>query len=226
MNSTISKSRRGLVRRLGVGIAAVAASMAVFAGPTTAAPAAPAQPTVDWNQAAQQLRAAAAGNPTAEAAMDRLLTAPKQELRQDVALPAQVFQIPAYSQEGRMDGVSGQVYGSGIALGIGGFRLGVFGGPGVFAPSQAGARMEVLWVNLSTGKSGTAVLSEHTDSIFDTTLRSADLSGQIGKGTVVAGVYGSAWHRWPVPVDDAHKDGFAYHKAELWFPSLGAVINN
>jgi hypothetical protein len=220
--SNISRSRRGVVRRFGVSIAAVAASLAVFAAPATAAPA----QVIDWNDAARQLRAVATGNPAAEAAMDRLLTASKQELRQDVALPAQVFQVPAYSQEGRMDGVSGQVYGSGIALGTDGFRLGVFGGPGRFAPSQAGARMEVIWYNLSNGRSGTAVLSEHTDSIFDTTLRSANLNSAIGPGTVVAAVYGSSWHRWPVPVDDAHKDGFAYHKAELWFPSLGAVINN
>ena len=115
---------------------------------------------------------------------------------------------------------------SGIALGTDGFRLGIFGGPGQFAPKQDGAKLEVLWYNLSSGRTGTAVLDQHTDSIFDTTLRSKDLGAAIGKGTVVAGVYGSAWHRWPVPVDDAHKDGFAYHKAELWFPSLGAVINN
>ncbi|WP_068269591.1 hypothetical protein [Aldersonia kunmingensis] len=220
--STSSKSSR--TRRLFVSIAAAAASLAVLAAPTaTAAPTAPAPATIDWNDAALKLRGAATGNPTAEAAMDRLLTSSKQELRQDAALPAQVFQIPAYSQQGRMDGVSGQVYGSGIALGLGGFRFGIFGGPGTFAPNQTGAKMEVLWFNLANGESGTAVLNEHQDIIIDTTLRSKDLSG-ISNGTIVAAVYGSAWHRWPVPVDKEHPDGFAYHKAELWFPSLGAVI--
>ncbi|MBD0324542.1 MAG: hypothetical protein ICV72_14335 [Aldersonia sp.] len=224
MNTTTS---RRFVRRLTGAIAVVAASAAVFAGPAAAQPTDAA--SVDWNDAALKLRAAASGNAQAEAAMDRLIASPLQELRQDASLPAQVFQIPAYSQEGRMDGVSGQIFGSGIALGTDGFRFGVFGGPGRFAPDQTGARMEVLWFNLSTGQSGTAVLNERTDSIFDTTMRSRQLQTEIGNGTVVAAVFGSSWHRWQVPVDqdpDANKDGWAYHKAELWFPSLGAVLKN
>ena len=80
--------------------------------------------------------------------------------------------------------VTGQLYGSGIALGIDGFRFGFFGGPGRFAPNQDGAQPDVMWLNLSTGQSSTAILNQHTDAVVDTTIRTGVLNP--GNGTVVA----------------------------------------
>ncbi|WP_280509643.1 hypothetical protein, partial [Nocardia farcinica] len=138
-----------------------------------------------------------------------------------VALPAQVFQIPAQSDIGRGDGPG--MYGSGIALGIDGFRLGFFGGPGMIAPNQAGAKLEAVWVNLSNGRSGTELLIEHNDVPVDTTIRSRAFDP--GPGMIVAAVYGTLWHRWSVPVSEAHPDGFQYLRGTINFPSLGALYN-
>ena len=162
------RTRTRVLARLTAFLAVAAAAAIALAAPATAAPTTPA---IDWRDAALQLRAAAAGNPDAEAAMDRLLASPLQEQRHDALLPAQVFQIPAFSDTGRMEPASGQLYGSGIALGIDGFRFGFFGGPGRFAPNQDGARLDVMWLNLSTGQSSTAILNQHTDAVVDTTIR-------------------------------------------------------
>ena len=215
------RTRTRVLARLTAFVAVAAAAAIALAAPATAAPTTPA---IDWRDAALQLRAAAAGNPDAEAAMDRLLASPLQEQRHDALLPAQVFQIPAFSDIGRMEPATGQLYGSGIALGVDGFRFGFFGGPGQFAPNQTGAQLDVIWLNLSNGRTGSAILNQHTDAVVDTTIRTGVLNP--GNGTVVAAVYGSAWHRWAVPVDDDHKDGFAYVKSTIFWPSLGAVIVN
>ncbi|WP_433200854.1 hypothetical protein ACQP1G_09255 [Nocardia sp. CA-107356] len=206
--------RVGLIRRFTAALAAATAFAAIFAGHAAAEPAA-----IDWNAATQQLRAAASGNPTAEQAVDRLLAS--GQVAEQVALPAQPFQIPAQSDIGRGDGPG--VYGSGIALGYDGFRVGFFGGPGTISPNQTGARLQVLWINLSNGRSGTETLSEHDDTTVDTTIRTRALD--IGGGLVAAAVYGTLWHRWPVPVSDANPDGFQYRLATISVPSFGTFYN-
>ncbi|WP_433658295.1 hypothetical protein ACQPW1_40525 [Nocardia sp. CA-128927] len=207
--------RLSVTRRLATVFAATAVVASVFAGSAGAEPA-----TVDWAGAVRQLRAAAAGNPAAEQAVDRLVATGQVKAGQ-VALPAQPFQIPAQSDIGRGDGPG--VYGSGIALGIDGFRFGFFGGPGTIAPNQGGAKLEVLWINLSSGRSGTELLYEHQDVPVDTTIRTRPLD--TGGGMIVAAVYGSLWHRWSVPVSDANPDGFQYQLGTISVPSFGAVYN-
>lgn len=211
--------RFAMGRRFAAVFTAAAAATLVFAGPSTAAPAV-TQP-IDWIDAVAKLKVAAAGNPEAEAAMNRVTMSQQPTELKNVALPFQPFQIPAYSDTGA-GGNSGQLYGSGVALDVNGFRFGFFGGPGTFAPKQEGAELDVVWYNLGTGKSGTEVLNEHNDIPVDTTIRSKVVDA--GSGTIVAAVYGSAWHRWSVPVDDSHKDGFAYQKSTIFFPSFGAVL--
>ncbi|WP_069163455.1 hypothetical protein [Nocardia altamirensis] len=208
--------RPSLTRRFATVFAASAVVAGVFAGNAGAEPVA-----VDWAAAAQQLRTAAAGNPQAEQAVDRLVASGQLNQAAQVALPAQPFQIPAQSDIGRGDGPG--VYGSGIALGVDGFRFGFFGGPGTIAPNQAGAKLEVLWINLSNGRSGTEVLFEHQDIPVDTTIRTRPLD--TGGGLIVAAVYGSLWHRWSVPVSDANPDGFQYQRGTISQPSFGAVYN-
>ncbi|AFU04798.1 hypothetical protein [Nocardia brasiliensis] len=208
--------RPSVIRRLATVFATTAVAAGVFAGSAGAAPS-----TVDWGTAAQQLRAAAAGNAQAEQAVDRLLASGQLNKAGQVALPAQPFQIPAQSDIGRGDGPG--VYGSGIALGLDGFRFGFFGGPGTIAPNQGGAKLEVLWINLSNGRSGTEVLNEHNDVPVDTTIRSRALD--TGAGMIVAAVYGSLWHRWSVPVSDANPDGYQYQLGTISVPSFGAVYN-
>ena len=212
-------ARFTMARRLAAVFTAAAATTLVFAGPSAAAPVAP-QP-INWADATAKLKIAAAGNPEAEAAMSRIVVPTTPASLQDVALPFQPFQIPAQSDVGA-GGNSGQVYGSGVALDVDGFRFGFFGGKGTFSPNQNGAQLNVVWYNLQTGANGTNVLNQHNDIPVDTTIRSAVVNP--GSGMIVAAVYGSAWHRWPVPVDDAHKDGFAYEKSTIWFPSLGTVL--
>ncbi len=176
---------------------------------------------MDWQQALQRLRVAAAGNPAAVQAVDRLTAAGRTALTDPIALPAQPFQIPAQSDIGRGDGPG--VYGSGIALGLDGFRFGFFGGPGTIAPNQSGARLQVVWINLSNGRSATDDLVEHNDVPVDTTIRTRVLDP--GPGLIVAAVYGSLWHRWPVPVSDANPDGYQYQLGTISVPSFGAVYN-
>lgn len=206
--------RLGLIRRFTAALAASTAIAVVFAGHATAEPTA-----IDWNMATQKLRAAASGNPAAEQAVDRLLAS--GQIATQVALPPQPFQYPAQSDIGR--GAGPGVYGSGIALGLDGFRLGFFGGPGTIAPNQDGARLEVLWINLSNGRSGTEALYEHEDAPVDTTIRTRALD--TGGGLVVAAVYGSLRHRSPVPVSDANPDGFQYQLGTISVPSFGAIYN-
>ncbi|NKY27694.1 hypothetical protein [Nocardia gamkensis] len=208
--------RLSLTRRLATAFAATAVLVAPFAGHAAAQPA-----MVDWTAAAQQLRAAAAGNAAAEQAVDRLIASGQLAEAEQVALPAQPFQIPAQSDIGRGEGPG--VYGSGIALGVDGFRLGFFGGPGTISPNQGGAKLEVLWVNLANGRSGTELLYEHNDVPVDTTIRTRALD--TGAGPVVAAVYGSLWHRWSVPVSDENPDGYAYRLGTISVPSFGAVYN-
>ncbi|MGV9414392.1 hypothetical protein ACWDOP_31200 [Nocardia sp. NPDC003693] len=192
----------------------VAAAFAGFnSGVTTA------EPTLDWTVAVSRLQVAAAGNPAAEQAVRDLIASGQRVT--EVALPAQPFQIPAESDIGRGGGPG--AYGSGIALGLDGFRVGFFGGPGTISPNQGGAKLEVMWFNLSNGRSGTTVLTEHQDVPVDTTIRTAVLDP--GPGLIVAAVYGSLWHRWPVPVSDANPDGFQYQKGTISIPSFGAVYN-
>ncbi|WP_280235122.1 hypothetical protein [Nocardia cyriacigeorgica] len=206
-----------LISRFTTGLAATAAAAMLFTGHATAE-----SQTVDWISAAEQLRAVATGNPAAEQAIDRVLAEPERlDAAGEVALPAQPFQVPAQSDIGRGGGAG--VYGSGIALGIDGFRFGFFGGPGTIAPNQTGAKLEVIWLNLSNGRSGTEVLTEHNDIPVDTTIRSRVIDP--GPGMVVAAVYGTLWHRWSVPVSDQHPDGFEYKLGTISFPSLGAVVN-
>ncbi|MFC6011171.1 hypothetical protein [Nocardia lasii] len=204
------------MRRVTTAVAVTSAAVAiVFAGPAAAEE--PTQ-TVDVASAISQLKASpAANNPGAQAALDQIAATGAV----DVALPAQPFQIPATSDIGQNGGGPG-VYGSGIALGIDGFRFGFFGGPGTIAPNQGGAKLEVIWLNLQTGQSGTAVLTEHQDIPVDTTIRTAPQN--VGGGLVVAAVYGNLWHRWPVPVSEAHPDGFAYQLGTIQQPSFGAVM--
>ncbi|WP_280276231.1 hypothetical protein [Nocardia wallacei] len=205
--------RPRFTHRLTVTVAAGLMAAGLAAGPAAA------DPAPDWTVAVQRLHAAAAGNPAAEQAVDRLAAA--LPARFDVALPAQPFQIPAQSDIGRGGGPG--VYGSGIALGLDGFRFGFFGGPGTIAPNQSGARLDVVWLNLSNGRSGTNTLIEHQDIPVDTTIRTAVLDP--GPGMVVAAVYGTLWHRWPVPVSDANPDGFQYQLGTISVPSFGAVYN-
>jgi len=210
-------------RRFAAVFTAATAAALVFAGPSTAAPAAPLAPqSVDWTDAVAKLKVAAAGNTEATAALNRLTVGPKQAAAlKDVALPFQPFQVPAYSDVGA-GGNSGQLYGSGVALDLDGFRFGFFGGKGTISPNQNGAVLSVIWYNLQSGANGTEILNQHNDIPVDTTIRSRVVN--TGSGLIVAAVYGSAWHRWPVPVDDAHKDGFAYEKSNIFFPSLGSVL--
>ncbi|MFD0363591.1 hypothetical protein ACFQZZ_19255 [Nocardia sp. GCM10030253] len=206
----------GLIRRFTAALAATTAVAVVFAGQAAADPA-----EVDWNTAARQLRAAAAGNPAAEQAVDRLIASGQVATAGQVALPAQPFQVPAQSDIGRGDGPG--VYGSGIALGYDGFRFGFFGGPGTISPNQNGAKLEVMWINLSNGRSGTEVLSEHNDVPVDTTIRTRPLD--IGGGMIVTAVYGTLWHRSPAPVSDANPDGFRYQRGTISIPSFGVIYN-
>ncbi|MGI5216646.1 hypothetical protein [Nocardia sp. CA-290969] len=208
---------QGFARRLVTTLATTAAATMLFTGHAAAEPA-----QVDWVSATQQLRAAATGNPGAERAVDTLLGDLRvTDAAREAALPAQPFQIPAESNVGRGGGPG--MYGSGVALNIDGFRFAFFGGPGTIAPNQAGARLEVVWLNLSNGRSGMEPLTEHMDIIADTTIRTRVIDP--GPGMVVAAVYGSLWHRWPVPVSPEHPDGFQYVRGEITFPSLGSVYN-
>ncbi|TCJ99506.1 hypothetical protein [Nocardia alba] len=201
-------------RRFTTAVAVTSAAVAiVFAGPAVAQP---SPPTIDVAASVAKLRTSVADNPGALAALDKFAAKGAVE----VALPAQPFQIPATSDIGQNGGGPG-VYGSGIALDLDGFRFGFFGGPGTISPNQGGAKLEVMWLNLATGQSGTAVLTEHQDVPVDTTIRTAPLN--TGGGLIVAAVYGNLWHRWSVPVDDAHPDGFAYQLGTIQQPSFGAV---
>ncbi|WP_459547649.1 hypothetical protein [Nocardia sp. X0981] len=207
----------GSARRFLTATVVTAVATVLFTGHATADPT-----RVDWTSAVRELRAAAQGDPRAERAVTALLHDSRVTgAVQEAALPAQPFQVPAESTVGRGGGPG--VYGSGVALNIDGFRFGFFGGPGTIAPDQTGARLDVVWLNLSNGRGGIEQLTEHVDVIADTTIRTRPIDP--GPGMVVAAVYGSMWHRWPVPVSPEHPDGFAYQRGDVTFPSLGAVYN-
>lgn len=207
----------GFARRLITSFVAASAATVLFTGHADAQPA-----RVDWTSATKELREAAAGNPQAERAVELLLNDSRTDrAAQEVALPAQPFQVPAESNVGR--GGSPGRYGSGVALNIDGFRFGFFGGPGTIAPNQDGAQLNVVWLNLSNGRSGIEPLTEHIDIIADTTIRTRRIDP--GRGMVVAAIYGSLWHRWPVPVSPQYPDGFQYVRSDITYPSLGAVYN-
>ncbi|MCM6772026.1 hypothetical protein NDR87_02965 [Nocardia sp. CDC159] len=207
--------------RAAAGVLTVAALTVGGAGQASADAPPSGAVQIDWQQAAQRLRAAVAGDAAAQQAIDHLLASGRLETADPIALPAQPFQIPAQSDIGRGDGPG--VYGSGIALGLDGFRFGFFGGPGTIAPNQTGARLQVSWINLSNGRSGTEDLFEHNDVPIDTTIRTRVLDP--GPGPIVAAVYGTLWHRWPVPVSDANPDGYQYQRGTISVPSFGAVYN-
>ncbi|WP_040837407.1 hypothetical protein [Nocardia brevicatena] len=207
----------GFARRLVTSFVTAAAATVLCTGHATAEPA-----DVDWASAAQELLGAAAGDPQAERAVELLLNDPRTEqAAKEVALPAQPFQVPAESAVGRGGGPGR--YGSGVALNVDGFRFGFFGGPGTIAPSQDGARLNVVWLNLSNGRSGIEPLTEHIDVIADTTIRTRRIDP--GPGMVVAAIYGSLWHRWPVSASPQYPDGFQYVRGDITFPSLGAIYN-
>ncbi|WP_194818731.1 hypothetical protein [Nocardia sp. XZ_19_385] len=206
------------VRSIRLAAAAAVAALVVLGG----GPAVADKPVaVDWASAVQQLRKAAEGNPAATQAMERLIASKQLPTERKAALPAQPFQIPAQSDIGRGSGPG--VYGSGVALGVDGFRFGFFGGPGTISPNQTGAKLEVIWYNVSNGRSATDLLIEHEDIPVDTTIRTKMLD--TGPGMIVAAVYGSLWHRWSVPVSEEHPDGFQYQLATISIPSFGAVYN-
>lgn len=206
-----------LVRRLLTSAVVTTAATVLFTGHATAEP-----DEVDWASATHALHTAAAGDPAAERAVSRLLgDARVAAANREAALPAQPFQIPAESTVGRGGGPG--TYGSGLSLDIDGFRFAFFGGPGTIAPDQRGARLDVVWLNLNNGRSGIEQLTEHTDVIADTTIRTRPIDP--GPGLIVAAVYGNLWHRWPVPVSPEHPDGFQYVRGDITFPSLGSVYN-
>lgn len=212
-------------RKLGSAIAIAAASALVFAGSATAEPvAAPVNPVT----AAEQLLSVAEGNPDAQAALERVLADPNAAVpRTDVAegprVPAQIFPIPAYSDTGAGNPVTGQVHGSGIATNLNSeFRFGFFGGPGEIAPNQGAAKLNVLWVNAATGKSGTNVLDVR--DIAGPTVISTKPIPEAKGGMVVAGIYGSILHRWWDPAALDGKGDWHYQTSNIWFPSLGAVL--
>ncbi|WP_040791681.1 hypothetical protein [Nocardia paucivorans] len=207
----------GFARRLVTSFVAASAVTMLFTGHATAE-----SDGVDQASATWRLREAVAGNPQAERAVELLLNEvrPTPGARQ-VALAAQPFQVPAESTVGRGGGAG--MYGSGVALNVDGFRFGFFGGPGTIAPNQDGAQLNVVWVNLSNGRSGIEPLTEHLDVIADTTIRTRRLDP--GPGMIVAAIYGSLWHRWPVPVSSEHPDGFQYVRSDVTFPSLGVFYN-
>lgn len=207
----------GFARRFLTATVVTAVATVLFTGHATAEPA-----RVDWAAAVRELRAAAQGDPGAERAVTALLHDSRVAgTVREAALPAQPFQVPAESTVGRGGGPG--LYGSGVALNIDGFRFGFFGGPGTIAPDQTGARLDVVWLNLSNGRGGIEQLTEHVDVIADTTIRTRPIDP--GPGMVVAAVYGSMWHRLPVPVSPEHPDGFAYQRGDITFPSLGAIYN-
>ncbi|RMI29746.1 hypothetical protein [Nocardia stercoris] len=202
-------------RRVTSALAAAAATMFVFAGQASA------KPAIDFDTAVAQLRHSVAGNTAAEHAIDALIAA--HPAVRDTALPAQPFQVPAQSDIGQ-NGTGPGTYGSGIALGVyGGFQFGFFGGPGTISPNQGSAQLNVVWLNLANGRSGTNLLSQHQDNPIDTTIRTDIL--QPGGGPIVAAVYGQLWHRWWVGVSDTYPDGYQYELATISMPSFGAVYN-
>ncbi|TJZ74364.1 Tat pathway signal protein [Rhodococcus oryzae] len=210
------KQRFTVRRRIAVALTSAAAATALFTGTATAAPA--AQPA-DPGAAASGLRAAAAGNADAEAAIERLIASP-----QDVAkglgkpvltLPGQIFPVPAYSDTGQGGEVLGQLYGSGVATNMNNeFRFGFFGGPGSIADNQTGAELNVVWYSLANGTSGITRLDQN-NKIVPTVISTAPLN--VGKGMVVGAVYGSLWHKvGPKPEDVV--------KSTIWMPSMGMVM--
>ncbi|SEL24054.1 Tat pathway signal protein [Rhodococcus maanshanensis] len=212
------KQRFTVRRRIAVALTSAAAATTIFTGTAAAAPA--AQPTADLGAAASGLRAAAAGNADAEAAIERLIASP-----QDVAkglgkpvltLPGQIFPVPAYSDTGQGGEVLGQLYGSGVATNMNNeFRFGFFGGPGSIADNQTGAELNVVWYSLANGTSGITRLDQN-NKVVPTVISTAPLN--VGKGMVVGAVYGSLWHKVGPKAEDVVK-------STIWMPSMGMVMS-
>lgn len=207
-------------RRLASVVAMAAVGALLFSGNAGAEP-------VDAADTAQQLLTVADGNPDARAALERVLedpsaAVPTTDVAEGPRIPAQIFPIPAYSDTGAGNPVTGQVHGSGVATNLNGeFRFGFFGGPGEIAPDQGAARLNVLWLNVSTGKSGTNLLNVR-DIAGPTVISTAPIKEAAG-GTVVAGIYGNILHRWWDPAALGGKGDWHYQTSNIWFPSLGVV---
>ncbi|MFC9786676.1 Tat pathway signal protein [Rhodococcus sp. NPDC127528] len=209
--------QRSVLGRLAALFTTVCAAAAVlFTGTAAAAPAPAPAPAVDLADAAVQLRAAAAGNPAAQDAVERLIGAPKDIATPVLSLPGQIFPIPAYSDTGQGGDVLGQLYGAGVATNMNNeFRFGFFGGPGSIADNQTGAELNVVWYSLANGTSGITRLDQN-NKVIPTVISTAPLN--VGKGMVVGAVYGSLWHKvGPKDTDVV--------KSTIWWPSMGVVMS-
>ncbi|MFD4180663.1 Tat pathway signal protein [Rhodococcus sp. NPDC058514] len=211
------KQRFTVGRRLAAALTSAAAAIAIFTGTAAAAPV--TAPAADLGAATTGLRAAAAGNPEAEAAIERLISSP-QDVSKGVgkpvlSLPGQIFPIPAYSDTGQGGDVLGQLYGAGVATNMNNeFRFGFFGGPGTIADNQAGAELNVVWYSLANGTSGITRLDQN-NKVVPTVISTAPLG--VGKGMVVGAVYGSLWHKVGPKAEDVVK-------STIWMPSMGMVM--
>ncbi|QHE67989.1 Tat pathway signal protein [Rhodococcus sp. WAY2] len=205
-------NRRHFGRRIAAGLTAAVAATMMFTGAASAQPT-DSVPAVDPTTAIAKLRTAAAGNPGAEAAIERLALSPTDAAAMDVALPGQIFQVPAYSDTGQGGPVLGQLYGAGVATNMSNqFRFGFFGGPGTIAADQAGAQLEVVYYSFATGASGVVKLDQNNVAV-PTVISTPPVAG-LGGGLVVAAVYGSL----------NHQVGPNIVKSTIWWPSLGTVL--
>ncbi|MFZ2174779.1 MAG: Tat pathway signal protein [Rhodococcus sp. (in: high G+C Gram-positive bacteria)] len=210
-------NRRHFGQRIVAGFAAAAAATMMFTGVASAEPADSAPtigaPAIDTTSAIAKLRTVAAGNAEAEAAIERLAASPTDVALSDVALPGQIFQIPAYSDTGQGGPVLGQLYGAGVATNMNNeFRFGFFGGPGVIANDQAGAQLDVVYYSFATGASGIVKLDKNNIAV-PTVISTPPIPG-LGSGLVVAAVYGSL----------NHQVGDKVVKSTIWWPTLGTVL--
>ncbi|QNG17760.1 Tat pathway signal protein [Rhodococcus triatomae] len=204
---------RRILGRLAAGLTAAVAATMLFSG---AAAAEPVTPELDADAAITKLLEAAEGDAEATAAVERLALSPKDTAAVDIALPGQIFQVPAYSDTGQGGPVLGQLYGAGIATNVNDeFRFGFFGGPGTIANEQPeGVGLHVVYYSLATGASGIVPLNEN-GKVVPTVLSSAPVEG-LGDGLVVAAVYGNLLH-----ANGPHDPILS----TVWWPSLGAVLS-
>lgn len=203
---------RRIFGRLAASVATALTATMLFSG---AAAAAPQTPELDADAAIEKLLEAAEGNAQATEAVQRLALSPKDTADRDIALPGQIFQIPAYSDTGQGGPILGQLYGTGIATNLNGeFRFGFFGGPGSIADNPpAGVGLHVVYYSFATGASGIVPLNENR-KVLPTVISSAPITG-LGDGLVVAAVYGNL----------AHNIGTkAPLVSNIWWPSLGALL--
>ncbi|MFC9550513.1 Tat pathway signal protein [Rhodococcus sp. NPDC056960] len=205
-------NRRHFGRRVAAGLTAAVAATMMFTGVVSAQPADSAL-AVDPATAIAKLQTVAAGNPEAEAALERLAASPTDTAATNIALPGQIFQVPAYSDTGQGGPVLGQLYGAGVATNMSNqFRFGFFGGPGVIANDQTGAELDVVYYSFATGASGIVKLDQNNVAV-PTVVSTAPVAG-LGSGLVVAAVYGSL----------NHQVGTNVVKSTIWWPTLGTVL--